>query len=372
MAEKLPQCGYIYIITSPVLLAMKIGKTSGGSNLLYSRYVTAYSCKLEMYMIESTNINDDEKKVHARLKYANISGELFDLNELENAKKMTKEVTGSKDIIYCNKQYLSLIEKYHGNKDKYKKIKKKICSIQSLPEKDINELYEILEIKTKEVMEDEPQQVIQKGPLKLLEDKTNEELGITQDEVISSNDITEEEYDKLYDSYLRYEKIDNASYASMRKYQYTRSASPIPNQEDMTQLLHNYYSIYIDENKYPIEDIRYHLYLRQRYAILFLIVCGFTDKNDKQKIHRDTIKLNLETNKYLFEEDYIKYYNKLYPHRKHTRYVQTLTMRYMMGIMNSILKNIYGIKIMILSQNNGGKDPDTGHIKGDLFVIRKK
>lgn len=87
--------GIIYIIQSPVLNAIKIGKTLQDVKKLINRYVTAYGNELIITVFDSDNIHYDESKIHWLMADYHIRCELFDLESLFHAIKICSEITGS-------------------------------------------------------------------------------------------------------------------------------------------------------------------------------------------------------------------------------------------------------------------------------------
>jgi len=70
--------GYVYLITSPLLNAIKIGYWRSTYELLRSRYVTPYGNDLYIHTITSYDVIEMEKKVHNRFDKYRITNELFE------------------------------------------------------------------------------------------------------------------------------------------------------------------------------------------------------------------------------------------------------------------------------------------------------
>lgn len=88
--------GFIYIITSPLLLAAKVGKTVNRNGII-GRYTTPYGNNLKVYTFASGDIHIAEKKAHFLLRDYHISGELFDVSHIEIIIKTCRIVTGDTD-----------------------------------------------------------------------------------------------------------------------------------------------------------------------------------------------------------------------------------------------------------------------------------
>lgn len=109
-------------------------------------------------------------------------------------------------------------------------------------------------------------------------------------------------------------------------------------------------------------------YLENKYALDLLTACGFTSIDDKQKIHKSVLETNLNASG-LFTKEMIIKYNKFYEHRKCNRYEPLTSLRQRIGVVSSLIKNVYGIDVKIMSSCNDGIDVDTGHKKGELYII---
>ena len=78
--------GLIYIISSPLIHAIKIGYWTGTINSLKSRYIMVFGKDIELYYKYVDNARMCEYQIHQQFKKYNISGELF---EKENLKLYT-------------------------------------------------------------------------------------------------------------------------------------------------------------------------------------------------------------------------------------------------------------------------------------------
>jgi hypothetical protein len=68
---------FLYIITSPLVKGVKIGKTSDWSKLR-SRYRTSYGENIIMYVFECDDRHKEEKQLHCYFAEHRKSGEIFD------------------------------------------------------------------------------------------------------------------------------------------------------------------------------------------------------------------------------------------------------------------------------------------------------
>jgi hypothetical protein len=69
--------GMIYVVTSPLFNAVKIGLWSGVYNRLYSRYSAIYGRTVIISTVNVNNVRESEKQIHKHFKKYNIQGELF-------------------------------------------------------------------------------------------------------------------------------------------------------------------------------------------------------------------------------------------------------------------------------------------------------
>jgi hypothetical protein len=88
---------FIYLITSPVFNAVKIGLTTN-ANSLQGRYTTPYGGDLEMHVYDTLGENCDtaESKIHAYFHKYNITHEIFEKRKLYSY------------IRYCDSRYTKI------------------------------------------------------------------------------------------------------------------------------------------------------------------------------------------------------------------------------------------------------------------------
>lgn len=70
--------GLIYIVTSPLLLAVKIGQWGGTVDELHYRYRTMYGQNLQLAYAHVNDRIQAEREMHATFRSQNISNELFE------------------------------------------------------------------------------------------------------------------------------------------------------------------------------------------------------------------------------------------------------------------------------------------------------
>ncbi len=78
--------GYIYVVTSDVLNAAKIGLWSGSTDNLRARYLTPYGPTLEMTTAIVSDCGAAEAELHRRFEQHSLGGELFDKRFLQDYK----------------------------------------------------------------------------------------------------------------------------------------------------------------------------------------------------------------------------------------------------------------------------------------------
>jgi hypothetical protein len=72
--------GYVYIVSSNLLNAVKIGMWRSNIESLYSRYITCYGNNIHIDYFLTNNVRELESKTHAYFKTYKITNELFDKN----------------------------------------------------------------------------------------------------------------------------------------------------------------------------------------------------------------------------------------------------------------------------------------------------
>ena len=70
--------GYVYLVTSPLINAVKIGSWGGSVSSLRSRYTTTYGRNILLKTVHVTDRWKDEARMHNMFSYLNIECELFD------------------------------------------------------------------------------------------------------------------------------------------------------------------------------------------------------------------------------------------------------------------------------------------------------
>lgn len=86
------QAGYVYVCTSPLLAAVKIGSWRGSVSNLRKRYRTPYGPQTEVHVQAVSNCLTSEVELHEQFRKHCLGGELFDktymslyLNALSNS-----------------------------------------------------------------------------------------------------------------------------------------------------------------------------------------------------------------------------------------------------------------------------------------------
>ena len=77
-------CGMIYLVTSPLVNAVKIGYWRGSIDGLKTRYGLSYGNNLEIHYKETNNVRKSEKQIHNYFREFNICNELFEKNNLQS------------------------------------------------------------------------------------------------------------------------------------------------------------------------------------------------------------------------------------------------------------------------------------------------
>lgn len=85
--------GLIYIVTSPLLLAVKIGHWGGTVEELQYRYRTMYGQHLQIIHARVDDRFQVEREMHAMFRSKNISNELFDRDGWEEYTRFLDEIT---------------------------------------------------------------------------------------------------------------------------------------------------------------------------------------------------------------------------------------------------------------------------------------
>ena len=110
--------GLIYIISSPLIHAIKIGYWTGTINDLKSRYIMVFGKDIELYYKNVDNAREREQQMHEEFQKYNISGELFEKENLKlyvdflenNIEEQTTHAIIEKEFIYNQE------EDYHEEK----------------------------------------------------------------------------------------------------------------------------------------------------------------------------------------------------------------------------------------------------------------
>jgi hypothetical protein len=74
---------FLYLITSPIINGVKIGKTGNWCGLK-KRYQTTYGENLIIYIFECKNRHVDEKNIHAQFSKHRLSGEIFNKDYIDD------------------------------------------------------------------------------------------------------------------------------------------------------------------------------------------------------------------------------------------------------------------------------------------------
>lgn len=87
--RKVDRTGYVYLATSPLLNAVKIGCWTGGLANLKRRYTTPYGPQLDIKAVFVQDCVASESQLHDRFQSFNRGGELFDKSQaLEYSKAL--------------------------------------------------------------------------------------------------------------------------------------------------------------------------------------------------------------------------------------------------------------------------------------------
>lgn len=120
----------VYIASSPLMYAVKIGIWSGTIRSLFSRYMTYYGpmVKLSVYFSKAKETKDTiEKKFCQHFNENHIGGEIFDKSCLNLYKSYLQEHTKN-DAVELDKSILNTFVALH----EIKQSKKKLCALPSL------------------------------------------------------------------------------------------------------------------------------------------------------------------------------------------------------------------------------------------------
>jgi hypothetical protein len=94
--------GYIYIITSPSLNGMRIGKSTCDAPEIYSKNTDPYGGKMTIATYKSNDRHYHKKKIQFLLKEHHVGGDIFALDAYEHAKNICVEICNNSgsEIIY--------------------------------------------------------------------------------------------------------------------------------------------------------------------------------------------------------------------------------------------------------------------------------
>lgn len=102
--------GYVYCVSSPVNNYVKLGFWRGSISSLYSRYITYYGNKIDIFYLKTMDARDLETKLFLHFSKYNISNELFDINYKDDYIQFIKDnVEECDDIV---EDYYELNESY--------------------------------------------------------------------------------------------------------------------------------------------------------------------------------------------------------------------------------------------------------------------
>jgi hypothetical protein len=123
--------GYVYIVRSKMLNAVKIGMWRSTIEGLYGRYVTVYGKDIEIDYFYTSDARELERKTHENFRDYNITNELFDKNHVDEYMEFIKNnVTECKyDLIeetmsICEYEYKTNEEEINILKHKYELMKR--------------------------------------------------------------------------------------------------------------------------------------------------------------------------------------------------------------------------------------------------------
>lgn len=94
--------GNIYIVDSPLVLAIKIGKSTHDARRIARRYATSYGDHFTVYTFASDDIDDHEALVHELQSKYRICMELFKKCSLFESIASCEKICNSKQEIYCH------------------------------------------------------------------------------------------------------------------------------------------------------------------------------------------------------------------------------------------------------------------------------
>ena len=89
--------GVVYVITSPLLAAVKIGRWSGSLEALASRYKTTMGPEVEMHVCKASNCHKAEQLLLQQFADQNISGELFSKDSMQDYIKQMQAICSSEE-----------------------------------------------------------------------------------------------------------------------------------------------------------------------------------------------------------------------------------------------------------------------------------
>jgi hypothetical protein len=111
--------GMVYCITSLNINHIKIGFWRGTYETLYSRYVTYYGDKLDIFYVNTFDARKLEQMCHTYFEDERISNELFDKNKHEEYKLYLEK--NKEDVLCSSKEHFNNMDKIHNknNLNKY-------------------------------------------------------------------------------------------------------------------------------------------------------------------------------------------------------------------------------------------------------------
>lgn len=102
--------GYVYCVSSPVNNYVKLGFWKGSISNLYSRYITYYGNKIDIFYFKTMDARALETKLFLHFSKYNISNELFDINYKDDYIQFIKDNAEECDDIV--EDYYELNENY--------------------------------------------------------------------------------------------------------------------------------------------------------------------------------------------------------------------------------------------------------------------
>jgi hypothetical protein len=262
-----------------------------------------------MYLFDSSDIDNDERKAHYSLKDYHINQELFKKEGLDFAILKLQEITTTTIYIYGTKRDVKLINLYYENKDKYSHLRDSISKLKILTVNERKQLYNDMEIKNS---------------------REREQNRIT-------NIIKKYDYDIL----TKQQSIN------AKHYENAKFINAFDDINDLVNTIKDRYTV--DISILDVNDPNFKTYIffiRNYYALQLVQKSGFNNICSTIKKTKHEFLANLIQTKFITYEMIIKY-RKIYCKELSQDIVQQdkFTFRQIAGLINSILYYMYGFKL---------------------------